>query len=160
MKRETLLTVAVVALLLLNAGTLGFLWLGKMPHHPPPHPRPPIDQIIIEGLELDRSQQEKFEELKHEHITAMRALDKEYDKAVEEYFYLLRSDTTGVTARLASESRIGQIQTQRAQVTLEHFRKVKEMCTPEQQTKFDSIIPKLVQIMIPPRHHPKFHPPH
>lgn len=159
MKRETLLTIAVAILFLLNAGIIGFLLFNRMPHHPPHH-RPPIDRIIIEGLGLDNRQQEQFEELKHDHRSQMIVLDSEYNAVVEEYFNLLRSDTTGVSVKDSSESRIAAIQTKRAQVTLEHFRQLKQICTPEQQRKFDSIIPKLVQVMMPHRHRggppPKF----
>jgi Spy/CpxP family protein refolding chaperone len=160
MKRETLLTVAVAVLFLLNAGTLGFLWLGRMSHHLPPHHRPPIDGILMETLQFTPEQQEKFEEMKHDHRSKMIKLDMEYDAAVGEYFNLLRSDAEGVATRDSSERRIGGIQTKRAQITLEHFAQLKAMCTAEQQQKFDSVIPKLVQIMTPPRHPRGGQPPH
>jgi Spy/CpxP family protein refolding chaperone len=151
MKRETLLTIAVAVLFLLNVGTLGFLWFGQTHHHPPPHGRPPIDAVLMEGLQLTAEQDQKLEALKHEHRESMIALDKQYNAAVEEYFNLLKGDTVEITSRDSSESKIGSIQVQRAQVTLEHFRQVKTMCNDEQKKRFDSIIPKLVEIMIPPR---------
>lgn len=159
MKRETLLTIAVAVLFLLNLGIIGFLLLNQMPHHPPHH-RPPVDRVIIEGLGLDNRQQEQFEELKHEHRSQMVVLDNEYNTVVEEYFNLLGSDTAGVSSKDSLESEMAAIQTKRAQVTLEHFRQLKQICTPEQQKKFDSIISKLVQVMIPQGHRggppPKF----
>ena len=159
MKRETLLTIAVAVLFLLNVGTLGFLWFGRMHHHPPPHRRPPIDATLLDALQFTPEQEEKFEELKHEHHGKMIELDQQYDLAVEEYFSLLKSDTAGVATRDSSERKIGDIQTERARVTLEHFREVKALCNAEQQKKFDAVIPKLVEIMIPPRH-PKGGGPH
>jgi Spy/CpxP family protein refolding chaperone len=159
MKRETLLTFAVAVLFLLNVGTIGFLYMNHVVRHIPPHHRPPIDDLIIDGLELTDVQQDKFEELKHNHRTQMIALDKEYDAAVKQYFNLLKSDTIEMVSRDSFELRIGSIQIQRAKVTLAHFAELKSICTEAQKKKFDSIIPKLVQIMVPPRH-PAGRPPH
>jgi hypothetical protein len=59
MRKETLLTVAVIALLLLNFGTLGFL-LFRRPPHPPGGGPGGLDRRIVETLQLDAAQQQRF----------------------------------------------------------------------------------------------------
>lgn len=160
MKRETLLTVAVGVLFALNISTIGFLWFtrGGHPHGPPPH-RHGIDNVIVDGLKLTPEQQSRFEELKHDHRSQMDRLDEQYGKAITEYLLLLKTDSINAENKMVLEEVICDIQRQRAQVTLDHFRQLKGICTPEQQKEFDAIIPELIEVIAPPRHRP-FPPPH
>lgn len=161
MKRETLLTVAVVVLFVLNISTIGFLWFSRGWHpHGPPHGRPPVDGIIINSLNLTTEQQAKFEELKHDHRSQMNKLDGQYRTAITEYLQLLEGDSISAESKSVLEKIVCDIQRQRAEVTLEHFKQLKGICTEEQKKSFDAIIPDLIQVIAPPRHHPPFPPPH
>lgn len=148
MKKETLLTTAVVALLLLNFGTLGFLFFRR-----PPHP-PGVEQPgrrIVQQLQLDAAQQQQFEKLKSAHHEQMLTADRAYRDALGQYFALLKKDTVDTARRDSLQAVLTRIQQERASVTFQHFADLKALCTPEQRTRFDALLPDLMQVILPPR---------
>lgn len=144
MKRETLLTASVVMLLLLNLGTLGFLFLSGrgaegahgMREQGPGKP----DQLIVEGLKLDDAQIAKFGELKREHHEAIMALDEKDQALHDTYFSLLKTDAPDSGKIANTESEMGQIDAEKNKVTFDHFRKLRNMLRDEQKQKFDQLI--------------------
>ena len=146
MKKETLLTVAVIVLLLLNVGTLGFLFLNK-----PPRPKP-LDKQIIQKLALDPQQIEKFDQLKKAHQEQMLSCDERFRDGMENYMSLLKNDTIETTVQDSLQAILTNIQAERAQVTLQHFMALKALCNPEQRNIFESMVPELVKgISLPKR---------
>jgi protein CpxP len=148
MKKETLLTTAVIALLLLNFGTLGFLFFHRPPH--PPGAEQP-GRRIVQHLQLDAAQQQKFEQLKSAHHEQMRTADRAYRDALEQYFALLKNDTVDIARRDSLQAVLTRIQQERASVTFQHFADLKALCTPQQRTRFDALLPDLMQVILPPR---------
>lgn len=61
----------IIVLTILNVSVIAFFLLMKPPH--PPHPRNP-KQVVIERLELDSDQRQKFEELVKEFRQEMERL--------------------------------------------------------------------------------------
>ena len=150
MKKETLLTTAVIALLLLNFGTLGFLFFRRPPHPPGTGPRQ-LDRQIVETLALDAGQKGKFEQLKLAHHEQMRNSDRDYRQALENYFSLLKSETILSAQQDSLQAILSQIQQERAKVTFQHFKDLKTLCTPEQQKNFVALLPDLMQVILPLR---------
>ena len=150
MKKETLLTIAVIALLLLNFGTLGFLWFGRPPH-PPGAGRQQLDRHIVEALHLNAEQRQQFEQLKSAHHEQMLAGDRAYRDALGAYFALLKTEAIVETRRDSLQSVLSQIQNDRASATFQHFREVKNLCTPEQKKAFDALLPELMEVILPHR---------
>lgn len=150
MKRETLLTIAVITLLLLNFGTLGFLLLGRAPHPAGTGPRP-LDRKIVETLALDATQKQQFESLKRAHREQMRNSDQAYRAALENYFALLKNDMILPAQQDSLQAILSQIQGERARVTFQHFKDLKALCNAEQQKHFEALLPDLLQVILPPR---------
>src|SRR5262245_1922867 len=74
MKRQRLLSIAVVALLVLNIATLGLVFFREP--GPPEHGRHEGPKaIIIERLKFDAQQVSAYEELIHAHRRMIRELD-------------------------------------------------------------------------------------
>ena len=151
MSRERFLTIAVVFLSLLNAGTLTFLFLGSK--HRPPHPVR-MEKLIPESLEFDKKQIVKFDALRHEHHSQMIVLDKQNKEVLISYLGLLKADSVNSIEKDSLERIISTIQQQRAHVTLQHFEKLKAVCTAEQNEKFNALIPELIRVMTD-THQPK-----
>jgi protein CpxP len=152
MKREKLLILSVALLLILNFGTLGYLFLrdGNGPGHRRSNP---VDAIIIKTLQYDRQQQAAFDILKHEHHGQMMQLDGKYAAALKGYFRTL-GDSAPTAARDSFERVFCAIQTEKARITYAHFEDLKALCRPGQKARFDELIPELVQIIVPERNIP------
>ena len=166
MKRETFLTIAIVALLLLNLGTLGYLTLSRE-RHDGPMPPPPligergrpgdqreVDHLIVSSLRLTREQESKFDSLKRLHHEAIMKLDGEYETKLTNYFDLLQTGRMNTTAKDSLERQLSLIQKEKASITFDHFRDLRSLCTPEQQPAFDSLLPHLTSIIAPRQEFP------
>lgn len=157
MKKETLLTMAVVALLLLNFGTLGFLLFRRPPHVQGGRPGERLDRHIAETLQLDDAQKQQFAKLKTEHHSKMLLSDAAYREALGNYFALLKKDTVDQQLQDSLQSNMTRIQNERATVTYQHFADLKAMCRPDQKQHFEALLPELMQVILPrndraPRH--------
>ena len=148
MKKETLLTLAVIALLLLNFGTLGFLFFRRPPHPPGPDHRQ-LDQKIMETLHLNPAQQQQFDQLKKAHSQQMIQSCRAYRDALGNYFALLKNDTIVPTLRDSLQAVLAHIQKERAEGTFRHFIDLKNLCSPEHRQNFDALLPELMQVILP-----------
>lgn len=145
MKRETLLILAIVFLVLLNLGTLGFLFSkryigGRGPRKP--------DILIIKGLKLNEEQKSQFESLKKEHhsqINEIETGEKAYHKA---YFDMLKSaeaDSLKIDSVIKS---ISNAKFKKDLATYKHFQKIRLMCEPQQKILFDSLVNEMGKILM------------
>lgn len=153
MKRENFLMIVVVLLLLLNFGTLGYLFLVKptvqMVGHHPPKP----DKLIIERLQLTPEQITVFEELKHEHRSGINQLNHRSKELYEGYFALLKNKPIDMAAADSMEALLAGVQMQKDSVTFYHFIKLRALCTEAQKPLFDGLVDELGHIFThePPR---------
>lgn len=154
MKRETLLTIAVIALLLLNFGTLCFLLLRRPPHPDGPDGPGRFDRHIVEQLHLTTDQQRRFEQLKSAHHEQMLDSDRAYRNVLKNYFALLKNEEIPVAQRDSLLSQLTDIQKTKATVTFQHFADLKALCTPEQKADFEALLPDLMQVIAPERGRP------
>lgn len=149
MNKERLLTFAVIALFLLNLGTLGVL-LFRRPPHPPGGGGPRLDRHIIEQLQLDAAQQEQFGRLKTAHHRQMLDDDRAYRETLDQYFDLLKNDPVPAARRDSLLDALTSIQNHKATVTFRHFADLKALCTLAQKQRFDALLPDLKQVILPP----------
>ncbi len=148
MKKETLLTTAIVALLLLNFGTLGFLFFRPAPHPPGPG-KHRLDRQIVERLQFNSAQQQTFKKLKTTHHEQMLASDKQYRSALESYFNLLKNEPVQPAQQDSLLEVLTQIQKDRASITFQHFQDLKALCSPEQAEHFSELVPELMRVILP-----------
>lgn len=142
------MTIAVIALLLLNFGILGFLLLRPGPNGPRPGGAP--GKRIVEYLQLDARQQQTFEQLKSAHHQQMLESDRAYREALSSYFGLLKNDAPSQAQQDSLQAILTQIQEERRAVTFQHFQDLRQLCTPEQKERFSTLVPELMHVILPP----------
>lgn len=150
MKKEKLLTISVVILLLLNLGTLCFLFLSGPPPRFLHNKHQPVDKLIVSELNLTEVQEAQFEKMRHEHHEAMVALDEENRHLVKQYFDLIYATNSDTLLKDSFETQISVIQVKKAAITFEHFEQLKMICTIEQKTRFETLLPKLIFMLTTP----------
>jgi len=142
MNRNTLLTVAVIGLLLLNLGTLAFLFSGR--HRPVPAGGPPrLDRMITEELHLNEAQQKQFERLKTEHHRRFVELDQREKQTRDQLLDLLKTDSPDTTKADSLMAALGQIRVERERLNFNHFRDLRAMCNAGQKSSFDDLMERL-----------------
>lgn len=157
MEKSKLLTLAVVALLVINIGTLVFLYLGKP--HPGPRMgpegmgRPKPKEIIIEQLGLDAPQIKVYEGLIQEHRQRVDSLDRIIRESKDALYQNLANDS-GDAVDTALIAKINAAQKQIELTHYQHFLALKKLCKPEQKEKFEALTEELHHLFGRPPHPP------
>jgi len=173
-QKPKILTYIIIALLLLNFGTLAFLWF----HKPPKPNREFVEQhemnkpgemnrlgemrgFLEDQLNFNDKQREEFNKLRDEHHKALMVIQDTIKSLKDRMFdqlILNSQDSLKVNSLAAS---IGDAQKQIELITYNHFQKVRALCDNEQKQKFDKIMKDVVRAldMRPPHdgmemHHP------
>lgn len=146
MDKIKLLTYSVIALLLLNLATIGFLALsgtfGEAKNRNRPQPR----QIIIEKLHLDEGQQQEYEQLIDWHRSQINRLDEQIRMTKNKLYrqlLLLKSDNL-TEAQLIDSISIYQKQIEI--IHFKHFMGIKKICRKEQLEAFYSLTEELSKL--------------
>ena len=125
-----------IILLISNTVILAFVFFEKPARGENKGPA----NFIIKELKFEEAQIESFNKLKFAHQESLQALQITGRELREDYFKLLRNDTTDNL--LADQLLIQIANNQKAieQITYEHFQSVKNICDSVQKEKFDGII--------------------
>lgn len=144
--KNKLLVWLVVLLLVANAATIAMFWLNKKSNQSArPNGAPKI--FLIKELKLDEKQQEQLEVLVKEHRTAAQQLRRKTREAKESLFDLLKQANPTDSTKQAAAKAVSLITEELDLLTLNHFQKIRSLCTAEQQTKFDEIIHQVTSMM-------------
>ena len=149
MDNSKFLKIVIVILLLINIGTLAFMWTNNHPHGHPPHGGGDAVEFLTHELKLNDAQQKQFEELRHQHHDAVEALQHQGRKLHDDYFNLIGNSTADSVIVSAAADSILALQKQIELITFYHFKSVRAICTPEQQRKFDEVISEALARMAP-----------
>lgn len=147
--KNKLLSWLVILLLVANAATITMFWLGKK--HPPLPPKGTPNEFLIKELKLDAKQQEQLAVLVKAHRQAAEPLRKKIKEAKDSFFDLLQQSSVTDSTRKVAAMAASAISEELDLLTLDHFQKIRALCTPEQQRKFDSIIHQVTSMMAPPQ---------
>ena len=125
-----------ITLLISNMVILAFIFFEKPTSADNKGPA----NFIIKELNLNVAQIDSFNKLKFAHQDSIQSLKNTGRELREDYFKLLRNDTTDNL--LADQLLIQIANNQKAieQITYEHFQSVKNICDSVQKEKFDGII--------------------
>ncbi|UPT70504.1 MAG: hypothetical protein M0D53_15715 [Flavobacterium sp. JAD_PAG50586_2] len=156
MEKTKLLTIAVIGLLLINLGTLGFLLLNGKEHRPPNGGRPEPKEIIIEKLNFDKKQQDDYAKLIQWHRGEITRLDDNIRQAKNELYSQLSQTETNAKTKDSLISVINFNQKQIEHTHFKHFEDIKKLCRKDQMENFNALTEELSRIFAPkprrPRH--------
>ncbi len=148
-EKNKMLVWLVLTLIIMNLGSLGFLWYREtiMPPKPIRPPRAqdrPIDFIANE-LQLSEDQITAFRELQRNHQKQTAELRRgihKLSKDIIDELFRQNPDTARVTV-MANE--IGQKQAAFEKSLFDHFGEFKEVCNPEQEEKLRGLLFDLLE---------------
>jgi len=147
-KNKWLIALAVI-LLLANGFTIAMFWLDRAKR--PPKPDGDAKDYVVRELKLTAQQQEQYRTLIKEHRSQADAIRPKVREAKEALFALLKQPNVSDSAKQAAAHAVS-VQTEMLDlVTLNHFQKIRALCTPEQQKRFDEIILDVVRMIGQPR---------
>ena len=148
-KQNRSLIITIVVLVIINIAALLLLWLGKPKHdnlrdtENIGDEKVRIQEMLKEELGFSSEQTEKFLKLRENHHKKSIRLNDELvlvkRKMFEEAMY---GDKTIISDSLLNLSL--EKQTELELLTFQHFLKLKEICTPEQQNKLFEIVHRLL----------------
>lgn len=154
MEKSKFQTIIIIFLLILNLGTLTFLFIRR-PMGPPPgmqHRGPNPGEFIVRELNFDESQKTQFDKLKAEHQQQMRNLRDSIE--VERMRLPDVIVNTNDSMAIDASTKIGRYQQQVEWFTYQHFVKVYGICNDNQKGKFAGIIGEVLHMMAPPKQGP------
>lgn len=152
MNQTRLLTWAVVGLLLLNLGTLGYLALRPHGLHPPgpghpgmPPPGSPAT-LIIDRLHFDEGQQARYRRLVRQHQQASAQLAEASTSLYQRYYKLLSQAWPDTAATQLLSRQIAANQQAVAELNFTHFAQIRALCRPDQLPAFVRLLDDLTQL--------------
>lgn len=143
------LTVAVALLVLANVITLSIFWVErrKAPVEGKPMPKGPAFEFLIKELAFDSAQIAAYEKLRKEHQQSQKPLNDAMRDAKDSFFKLITKPTASaadidiaLNAELTAQKNIDLN-------LLNHFKAVRQICTPQQQEKFDGLIQQIIRMI-------------
>ena len=148
----------ILILVMVNCGTLAFLWFGR----PRPEQIPVRGQaaeFLIHELELTPVQQDRFGKLREGHrdkLTILQEQDRKFHERFFETLFLTPTDT--ITASLLADS-IAGVRRQMELLTFEHFSQLRQLLTEPQKMKFHQVFRQALDRVLPPPPVPPTPPP-
>jgi periplasmic protein CpxP/Spy len=153
MTKDNFYRIVITMLLLINIGTLAFLWTDRKDkailqrhHMGPPH----VDEMIIERLKLDDKQIGQFEGLKHEHHSRMVDIQRQSGSLHKDLFRLLKTDHVDTIYRDSILHKLQLLDTEKELATFDHFQKLRGILAPGQQSNFDDFVEELSRRLLAP----------
>jgi len=150
--------VVIVILVVLNIGTLTFLWFGHRRSGQDPE-RGQASKFLIRELQLTPGQQDEFGDLRDLHQKRLLEL-QERDRVLHDRFFeaifLPVPDTLAAT-KIADS--IADIRRQMEMLTFEHFNELRQLLTQKQIQKFHQIFRQALERVMPLPEPPSAPPP-
>ena len=145
------LFIFIIALLLIsNIGLVVFFMGMNKPESRDHRGRGEITRLLKEEIGFNDTQIKQYEEIRMAHREKMRPLFDSMRTAKETLYNQLYLTEINDSVFNTASSEVGQKQQMIDRHLFNHFRTLRELCTAEQQPKFDSMIKHMVQRMIVP----------
>ncbi len=143
------LMVMVIVLLIANTTTLVMFWMGRPAHGP--SPKEEVKDFLVKELSMDSSQQANFEILRQEHHHAVDSLRQLVKQSKDHLFTLVKDPEASDSLEHAYATQTSQITEQIDLFTLKHFQKLRAICRPDQQRRFDELLHELIERLGAPK---------
>jgi hypothetical protein len=141
MNNSKFLKIVIVILLVINIGTITFIWLHR------PQRNDAVRDFFTNELKFTSKQREQFQLLKNQHCQAKQALKESDKEKHDELLDLLKNpNVDSVTVRKAVDE-IMKVKEKEELALFDHFQKVRAICDEKQKQKFDKIIKEGARMM-------------
>ena len=144
--KNKLLLLIIAVLLLINIGTLWY-FIGSRPDHGTKE-RPGFTEVFRKEVGFDSAQLKQFAEMRKLHHEASKPIFDSLRKAKEDFYALLLNPQVSDSTKRAAENLIGTRQAQLDSIVFAHFAELRQLCKPDQLTKFDSSMQQLIHRII------------
>lgn len=146
------LAIAIALLLIANVVTLILLWSHtKNDKGKDGQPQGQVFEYVVKELQLNHQQQDAYAQLRIEHQQGQRMISDSMRMVKDAFFALLKDPNVSDSLVSVNARKAADMEMQLEQLTFKHFQKVRAICTPEQQQKFDKIIEDVLHRMARPR---------
>jgi hypothetical protein len=143
-RRQQLMGWLIGILVVLNIGTLSFIWFQHSRRldfaHPPRKQPEDVLCFLKQELQLNEEQERRFVDLRQRHFTEMQRLNSEIHQLkhgiMEEVF---RDEPDEARVKMLV-TEIGQRQAQIEDIIFRHFRDMRAVCKHEQCARFQNLI--------------------
>lgn len=155
MDNSRFLKVVIIVLLIVNIGTLTFMWMqrGHMPPAPPPPPagrQGDVAEFLNRELKLSDAQEQQYSVLRKEHHEGIERYNEAYKGLRDRFFELLRQPNPDSLLVNQLADSIAHNSKNIELITFYHFKKVRAICTTDEQRKrFDEVIGEALHSMAP-----------
>ena len=145
------LFIFIIALLLISNIGLVVFFIGMNKHDSRDNRgRGEITRVLKEEIGFNEIQIKQYEEIRMAHRQKMRPLFDSMRTAKETLYNQLYFPEIDDSVFNSTIAEVGQKQQRIDRNLFNHFRSLRELCTAEQQPKFDTMIKHMVQRMIIP----------
>jgi predicted nucleic acid-binding protein len=144
MDKIKILTYAVIALLVLNLATIGFVASKPGDRH-----RPEPREIIIEKLHFDETQQKEYEQLIDWHRGQIKKLDEKIRETKKELYAQLVKNELETKTKDSLITTIAVYQKQIETTHFKHFQDIKKLCRKDQIQSYIDLTAELSQLFSP-----------
>jgi hypothetical protein len=145
--------IAIVLLLAANIATLILLWTHSR-KGTPDNPGPRGEQVfefVTKELGLDSVQQKAYAALRTEHQQGSKALQDSIRIAKDVFFGSLKDSSVSDATIMSQGQKVADAEERLEMLTFRHFQKLRTLCRPDQQQKFDKIIEDVLHRIAQPR---------
>jgi protein CpxP len=144
MNKIKLLSLAVIVLLLLNLGILGFLFLSKDNSGPDGRKMP--REIVIKKLHFNENQIHEYDKIIKIHQDDIRNIDDSIRTTRNELYKLLNAETIDSSKKDSLNLKFADFQKQVEIIHFNHFLEIKKICKKEQLAYYKSLTEELSKI--------------
>jgi periplasmic protein CpxP/Spy len=102
---------------------------------------------LARELQLSKEQVSTFNSMKEEHFRMMKPLWEEINKSKDSLYRQMNNPAMNDSAISAFTERLAEKNKKADELMFRHFRELRKQCTPEQQLKFDTLIPQIMTRM-------------
>lgn len=147
MKTIKVYKIGLAAMVILNI-VLVSLFVQDRPPRRPNRASSPVMARIIDQLQLDEKQQERFAEMAKTHQETLRRLQRMQKELVREYLAHLKEVEIPEEAENRLLDQIQALEVKKVQLTYNHLNELKGICSPSQSQRFAALVDELSESLL------------
>jgi len=146
MRTNKLLAFAAVALLVINGVLVYFLWSEKNKRDGSGHNKGGGNRgdWFADQLKLDSTQKKDHKRLRDAHFESLKPLFDSTNSYKATLYNLIKEGSVDDSLANSYSDKIAMLNKEIRTKTMNHLKEVRAMLTPEQQTKFDEMVLKMM----------------